>query len=248
MTELTFSKQTISSQRTIVVTGASSGIGRETVGQLLDAGHKVIGMARDFTKNSIQSDDFQSITLDFADIEACEANLKRLSKNLTGITDLVCCAGVGRFGSLEEFSFAQIKALMEVNFISQAYVVRAFVPQLKQHGRGSIIFVGSEAALTGSRRGSVYCASKFAMRGFAQALREECGGNGVRVGIVNPGMVKTPFFDELDFAPGASAENYIEPADVATAIVWMLNSRAETVIDEINLSPLKKVIVKKPVK
>jgi NADP-dependent 3-hydroxy acid dehydrogenase YdfG len=86
------------------------------------------------------------------------------------------------------------------------------------------------------------------MRGFAQALREECGGNGVRVGIVNPGMVKTPFFDTLDFAPGASAENYIEAADVASAIVWMLNSRAETVIEEINLSPLKKVIAKKPVK
>jgi short-subunit dehydrogenase len=241
-------QRTISSQRTTVITGASSGIGRETVVQLLDAGHKVIGMARDFTRNPIQSDDFQSITLDFADIEACEVNLKRLSKNLTGITDLVCCAGMGQFGSLEEFSFAQIKALMEVNFISQAYVVRAFVPQLKQHGRGSIVFVGSEAALTGSRRGSIYCASKFAMRGFAQALREECGGNGIRVGIVNPGMVKTPFFEELDFAPGDSAENYVEAADVASAIVWMLNSRPETVIDEINLSPLKKVIVKKPIK
>jgi NADP-dependent 3-hydroxy acid dehydrogenase YdfG len=84
------------------------------------------------------------------------------------------------------------------------------------------------------------------MRGFAQALREECGGSGIRVGIVNPGMVKTPFFDDLDFAPGDREDNYVEPADVASGIVWMLNSRPGTVIDEINLSPLKKVIVKKP--
>jgi short-subunit dehydrogenase len=232
-------------QKKVVVTGASSGIGRETAIRLLDAGHYVIGIARDFTKNPVQSENFQSISLNFADISACEANLKRISKTVIGVTDLVCCAGVGRFGSLEEFSFSQIKALMDINFTSQAYVVRAFLPQIKQQGRGSIIFIGSEAALTGSRRGSVYCASKFAMRGFAQALREESSANGVRVGIVNPGMVNTPFFDALDFAPGDSTENYVEAADVAAAIVWMLDSRAETVIDEINLSPLKKVIVKK---
>lgn len=235
-------------QRTIIVTGASSGIGKETVLQLLDAGHRVVGMARDFTKTGMQSRDFQSINIDFSDTDVCEDNIKELAKTITGVTDLVCCAGRGRFGSLEEFSFKQIRELMDINFISQAYVVRAFLPQIKQHGRGNIVFVGSEAALIGSRRGSVYCASKFAIRGFAQALREECSGNGIRVGVVNPGMVKTPFFDRLDFAHGDKAENYVEPADVASAIVWMLNSRAETVIDEINLSPLKKVIVKKPVK
>jgi short-subunit dehydrogenase len=249
LSQKTVSQQTMCqktmSQKTIIVTGASSGIGRQTAIQLLDAGHNVIGLARDFSKNPVSAENFQSITMDFADIEACETKLKHLSKTLTGVTDLICCAGVGRFGSLEEFSFHQIKALMDINFVSQAYVVRAFLPQLKQHGGGNIVFVGSEAALTGSRRGAIYCASKFALRGFAQALREECGGSGIRVGIINPGMVNTPFFDELDFAPGDSAENYIEAADVAATILWMLHSRAETVFDEINLSPLKKVIVKK---
>jgi short-subunit dehydrogenase len=235
-------------QRTVIVTGASSGIGKQTVLQLLDAGHRVVGMARDFTKAGVQSRDFQSVNIDFTDTDACEDSIKRLAKSIVGVTDLVCCAGTGRFGSLEEFSYKQIRELMDINFISQAYVVRAFLPQIKQHGQGNIVFVGSEAALTGSRRGTVYCASKFALRGFAQALREECSGSGIRVGVVNPGMVKTPFFDRLDFAHGDSAENYVEPSDVASAIVWMLNSRAETVIDEINLSPLKKVIVKKPVK
>ena len=233
-------------QRKIVVTGASSGIGRETVSQLLNAGHSVIGMARDFSKMSVDSPRFQSIEMDFTNIGAIAEVLKQLAKKVSGITDLVCCAGQGRFGSLEEFSFAQIKELMDINFVSQAYVVRAFLPQIKQQGNGSIVFVGSEAALTGSRRGAIYCASKFALRGFAQSLRDECSGNQVRVGIVNPGMVKTPFFDDLDFAPGDSPDNYLETKDVAETIVWMLSSRAQTVIDEINLSPLKKVIVKKP--
>jgi 3-hydroxy acid dehydrogenase/malonic semialdehyde reductase len=232
-------------QRKVVVTGASSGIGRETVLQLLNAGHEVIGMARDFSRMEVDSGRFQAIEIDFACVEPSAETLLGVAKKLSGITDVVCCAGRGRFGSLEEFSFAQIRELMDINFISQAYVVRAFLPQVKQHGDGSILLVGSESALSGSRRGAVYCASKFALRGFAQALREECSGSKVRVGIVNPGMVKTPFFDDLDFAPGDNPENYLEAKDVADALVWMLSSRAETVIDEINLSPLKKVIVKK---
>jgi 3-hydroxy acid dehydrogenase/malonic semialdehyde reductase len=232
-------------KRKIIVTGASSGIGRETVLRLLNAGHRVVGMARNFSGMEVDSDRFQAMEIDFAHIATSGEPLKELAKKVTGITDLICCAGQGRFGSLEEFSYAQIKELMDINFVSQAYVVRAFLPQIKQHGNGSILFVGSEAALTGSRRGTIYCASKFALRGFAQSLREECGGNKVRVGIVNPGMVKTPFFNELDFAPGESPENYLETKDVADALTWMLSSRAETVIDEINLSPLKKVIVKK---
>jgi len=232
--------------RKVIVTGASSGIGRETVLQLLSAGHTVIGMARDFGRLEINSAQFQAVEIDFSHATATVDTLKTLAKNVTGVTDLICCAGQGRFGSLEEFSFAQIKELMDINFLSQAYVVRAFLPQIKQHGSGSILFVGSEAALSGSRRGTVYCASKFALRGFAQALREECSANNVRVGIVNPGMVKTPFFDALDFAPGDNPENHLEAKDVANALVWMLSSRAQTVIDEVNLSPLKKVIIKKP--
>jgi len=233
-------------QRKVIVTGASSGIGRETVIQLLNAGHHVIGMARDFSRLGVNSALFQAIEIDFAEIASATDALKETARKLTGVTDLICCAGQGRFGSLEEFSYEQVRELMEINFVSQACVVRAFLPQIKQHGNGSVLFVGSEAALKGSRRGTVYCASKFALRGFAQALREECSASKVRVGIVNPGMVKTPFFDELDFAPGDNPENFLQAKDVADTLVWMLTRREETVVDEINLSPLKKVIIKRP--
>ena len=101
--------------------------------------------------------------------------------------------------------------------------------------------MGSEAALRGAQQGSLYCASKFALRGFAQALREECTSSTVRVSLVNPGAVRTPFFEALDFEPGTEAENAIEPGDVADAIVQILQMRPGTVVDEINLSPQKRV-------
>ncbi len=152
------------------------------------------------------------------------------------------CAGSGRFGSLEEFSFAQIRSLMDINFTSQAFVLRQFLPQLKKRGAGNVIIIGSESALAGGKRGAIYSASKFALRGLAQSLRSECSRNGVRVSVINPGMVRTGFFDRLDFTHGEDSENYIEASDVAKTVVHVLQSRPETVFDEINLSPLKKVI------
>lgn len=231
--------------RTVLVTGASSGIGEATVQQLLKNQFDVVGLARDFSDTVVESDRFEKVEMDFSDIDKLPDLLKALSYRYSNISDLVCCAGQGRFGSLEEFSYNQIKSLMDINFLSQAFTVRAFLPQIKRLGGGNVVFMGSEAALSGGRRGAIYSASKFALRGFAQSLREECAQNSVRIGILNPGMVRTGFFDELDFSHGENTENYIEAQDVAEVIVWMLSSRPETVIDEVNLSPLKKVISKK---
>ena len=125
------------------------------------------------------------------------------------------------------------------------YIVRAFLPVIKRNGGGDVILVGSEAALSGGRYGAVYSATKFGLRGFAQALRHECSVGGVRVAMVNPGMVRTEFFKTLKFEPGTDPENYVEPEDVANAICGILLARSETVVDEINLSPLKRVDRKK---
>ena len=136
---------------------------------------------------------------------------------------------------------------MDTNFLSHAIVTKCFLPLLKQQGElVDIIFTGSEAALKGSRQGSVYCASKFAIRGFAQALREECAKSSVRITLINPGAVRTPFFDDLHFEPGAAKENAIQASDVSQLLITVLNVRPGTVIDEINLSPQTQVWQRKP--
>jgi NADP-dependent 3-hydroxy acid dehydrogenase YdfG len=136
---------------------------------------------------------------------------------------------------------------MNLNFTSQVYLTKALLPALKSKANSDLIYIGSEAALKGSRKGSIYCASKFALRGFTQALREECGKSNVRVCLINPGMVKTAFFESLTFEPGDHDGNSISPEDVATTVSYVLESRYQIVIDEINLSPLNKVIkFKKP--
>lgn len=225
-----------------LVTGASSGIGRAVSERLLELGYQIVGLARDFSKFPGADGSFQGIEIDLSDLDALPGCLERLVRHYSDVRLVVCCAGEGRFGSLEQFSYQQIQELINLNLISQVFVVRAFLPVMKRHRRGDLIFIGSESALTGGRRGGVYSATKFALRGLAQSLREECTASGVRVSIINPGMVRTPFFDKLDFAPGEDEDNYIEPGDVAEAVISVLTARGGTVIDEINLSPLKKVV------
>ena len=229
--------------KTIIVTGASSGIGKTTCETLLEQGHKVIGIAR--RDADISHANFQMLSCDLSDLEHLPAFLETLVKNHPQIDALVCNAGRGQFGSLEEFSFEQIRQLMDINFTSHAFMARAIVPVMKRNKSGRIIFIGSEAALEGSRMGSIYCASKFAIRGFAQALRDESSKSGIQVSIINPGMVKTEFFNNLSFTHGDDATHYIEVDDVARTILFTIESRPGTVIDEINLSPLKFVVQSK---
>lgn len=228
--------------RKVLVTGASSGIGRAVCRRLLDDHHQVVGLARRASPDLFDDPGFLAAPLDLSDLKALPQALKALAKAHPDVDAVVAIAGRGQFGGLEEFAYEDIDALVALNFTSQAYLAKAFLPGLKGRGRGDLIFMGSEAALAGGRRGAVYAASKSALRGFTQSLREECAKSGVRVALINPGMVKTPFFQGLDFAPGEAPDNAIEPEDVAEVVAMILETRAGTVIDEINLSPLKKVV------
>lgn len=227
---------------TYLVTGASSGIGKAICKRLLDAGHCVIGLARDIDKFRPANPAYRAIGIDLSRLHELPHRFKELAETLGRIDGVILSAGQGRFGALEEFSYAQIKQLTDINLLSQIFVVRAFLPMMKRQRYGDLIFIGSEAGLVGGARGAVYSATKAALRGLAQALRQECAGSGVRVCIINPGMVKTEFFTKLAFQPGEDETNYILPEDIAETVLHIISLRQGTVIDEINLSPLKKVL------
>jgi 3-hydroxy acid dehydrogenase/malonic semialdehyde reductase len=229
-------------KRTVLVTGASSGIGRAVARNLLQQGHNVIGVSRDCRKFTRQLNGFSPVQLNLSRLNGLPERIRELEQAFPEIDAVVFSAGRGQFGSVEEFSYAQIEALMTINFTSQVFLTRALLPALKRKANSDLIFIGSEAALKGSRKGAVYCASKFALRGFTQALREECSKSNVRVCLINPGMVKTAFFENLTFEPGDDESNTILPEDVADAVSYVLGSRSQIVIDEINLSPLNKVL------
>jgi 3-hydroxy acid dehydrogenase/malonic semialdehyde reductase len=231
--------------RTFVVTGASSGIGREVCKTLLEGGYGVIGIARDPDKAAIENPNFKPWKLDLSKLDTLPTHLNAIACKYPEVKGVIGCAAQGRFGSLEEFAYHHIRQLIDLNLTSQLYVARAFLPAMKRQREGNLIFIGSEAGLVGGQRGAVYSATKFALRGLAQSLRQECARNGVRICIINPGMVRTDFYADLWFGPGEREENYILPQDIAEAVRFVISLRPGTVVDEINLSPQKKVISKK---
>ena len=228
-------------EKYIFVSGVSSGIGEAITEELLRAGINVVGASRRQAK-FVDTPGYHHVEVDFSDLRLLPQRLREISKEYSEIAGIVSCAGTGQFGSIEEFSFDQINELIQLNLTSHIYVAKQFMPGLRKMDSSDIILVGSEAAISGGKRGAVYSASKFGLRGFSQALRDESAKSGVRVSLINPGMVNTPFFDHLNFRPGSEPENYIEPSDVADVVKMILSARPGTVFDEISLSPLKKVI------
>ena len=226
--------------RRAIVTGASSGIGLAIAERLLALDYEVTALSR--TRGELRSDRLSFRRCDLGDLDALPELFEALVQDLGQVDVLVCNAGFGHFGDLEQMSYSQLRRQLDVNFTAHALLCRASIPAMKRQGRGHVLFIGSEAALRGSRRGAMYCASKFAVRGFAQALRDEAGRSGVRVTLINPGMVDTPFFEGLGFRPGPERAHSVQVADVAEAAIMAIGATGGTVVDEINLSPRVHVV------
>ncbi len=227
--------------KTFLVTGSSSGIGQSISEILLRNDANVIGISRN--KNKIEkTKNFFHYEVNLLDLQKSYENIRKVFLKFKKIDGLISNAGTGEFRSLENFSPIQIENFIKLNLTSHIIVTRALLPHLKKNKNGNLIFIGSESALKGKKFGSLYSSCKFGLRGFSQSIREECSNNNVKVTIINPGMVKTSFFKNLDFSHGTKFDEFIEPSDISKIVLDLLNYRQGIVIDEINLSPLKKVI------
>ena len=225
-----------------IVTGSSSGIGHEITSKLLDLGAKVIGIARNHDKSNLENKNYTKYNCDVRVSEKLEILLKQILKNHPQINCLISNAGYGDFGPLENFSTLQIDNFIATNLTSHVVITKFLLSHFKRIKIGDIIFIGSEAGLIGTKNGSLYCAAKFALRGFSQALIKDVTNKNIRVSIINPGMVKTNFFKNLNFEPGIEEANSICINDISSTVAYILSLNRNTIVDEINLSPINKSI------
>ena len=229
-------------ERKVLVTGSSDGMGRSITLSLLKSGAKVIGLARDHSKFNPETKNYIKYKTDFSNEEILLNTIAKIIKDHKDLDCLVSNAGFGKFGTLETFSTKEINDFIFTNLTSHMILTNKILPHLKKIRKGNIIFIGSESALKGGKNGSLYSAAKFGLRGFSQSIREESCSKNIHVSLINPGMVRTSFFNNLDFMPGEDKSNAIEPDDIGKIIIDILSTRNGSVIEEINLSPLKKVI------
>ena len=226
----------------VLVTGSSSGIGYEITSKLLDLGAKVIGIARNHDRSKLENKNYTTYKCDVSAHQKLEILLKQILKKHPQINCFISNAGYGDFGPLENFSTLQITNFIATNLTSHMVITKLLLPHFKRIKIGDIIFIGSEAGLLGAKNGSLYCTAKFGLRGFSEALSKDVANKNIRVSIINPGMIRTDFFENLNFEPGNDEENTISVKDISSTVVYILSLNRYTIIDEINLSPLKKAI------
>lgn len=228
------------SDRHALVTGASSGIGLAIARSLVAQGYELDGIARDFSCTDLEQ--MRQHSIDLSELDTLPNALKQIEATPHV---MVLNAGYGQFGGLEQFSHRQIRALVDTNLVSNLFLIKHFLPLMKQRGSGDIVLIGSESSLQGARAGSVYCATKFAIRGLAQSLRADCSTNDIRVILINPGPVDSDFFDHLNFEPQEGVEFVIPASAVADAVSAALLQPRSVVVDEVNLQPIKRYFRKK---
>ena len=226
----------------VLVTGASRGIGRACCDHLTELGVRTISLSR--TPPADLPDTETHYPVDLADISATLDIARHILKQHP-LDAIVCNAGRGDIGSLENFSAAQIQHSLLFNLVNPLSLVRECLPHLRKQVRSNVVFTGSVSALQGARYGTLYSAAKFGLRGAAQALSHELAGANCHVGIVHPGSVRTGFFDSLDFEPGPEPAHALLAEDVASAIVQMLRSADQAVLSELTVQPRQHVITKK---
>ena len=213
----------------VLVTGASSGIGRQIALELGRRGADVVAVARSADKLASLSAEFSSlpgrceiVVGDVTDDALRHAALQRASDAFGGLDVLINNAGIGALGPFETATAERLRKIMEVNFFAAAEMIRVALPTLK-HGRSpAIVNVTSILGSVGIPQSSEYCASKFALEALSQSLRAELYRHRVDVLVIAPGSTETEFFDhalEMSAHPPWLDSKRTSAADVACATV-----------------------------
>lgn len=193
-----------------IVTGASSGIGREIARQLAAEGAGVVLVARREDHLRELADVIaagggraETVVGDVTDPGIRQAAVDTARRALGGLDILVNNAGVGAMGLFEDANPGRLRRLMEVNFFALAEMTRCSLPLLKEGNRPIVVNIGSILGHRGVPYNSEYSASKFAVQGFSEAIRTEFTRLGIDVLVVSPGTTETEFFDQVVEKTGA---------------------------------------------
>lgn len=219
------------SLRTAVVTGGTSGIGREVALQLAELGWRVIAIGRDREALAELSRRSERLVPHAADLLTDE-----IEELIPARVDaLVHAAGISPSTGVEETTPGEWERVFALNVTAGAALARHALPALRA-ARGTIVFVNSGAGTAARPRNTPYAASKHALRALANGLRVEEEGHGVRVSTVYPGPTDTPMFDgDVDRAA------LIRPASVAAAVVMAITASDDVQLADIHVRPRREL-------
>ena len=231
------------SDKTIIVTGASRGIGRATVRLLAENGANVVLSARSEDQLRTVEDEIQDaggttliVPTDVRSHESVESTVRMTVEEFGNIDAIVSNAGtVNEAGrSVDEIPLDEFRKVMETNTYGSFYMAKYSLPYLRR-SEGTLVFVGSAAANAPRPRLPVYAATKWWLTGFARSIEGEAGADGVSVSIINPSEVKTSIGNEEELHEDKSTNEILSPNDVAEAILFIVTRSSPVSVSELDL-------------
>ena len=236
-----------------LVTGCSSGIGLETAIKLAKAGYQTFASMRDTTKSAKLEQALKNknlpvdiIKLDVNDTDSITLAINQILTKHQRIDVLVNNAGYGQFGCLEDLSVDDFRKQFETNFFSVISLIQKVAPIMREQKSGVIVNVSSVGGRMGLPGISAYISTKFALEGLSECLRYELGQFGIQTTLIEPGVVKTNFFNSMQIAQSNTDPKYKEITDNILAGLKMTVEMgtdpalvADTILEAINDSEIK---------
>lgn len=223
---------------TVLISGASSGIGAELARQAIAKGSRVGLVAR--SKDSLESlrlelgDRCVAAPADVTQPDQLAEAVQAVAQALGPVDIVVNNAGIGLYGAFLDADVDEIDRLMRTNYLGVVHMLKAVLPGMVERRRGHVVTVGSIAGRIGAPFEAAYSASKFAVTGLTEALSVELAAFGIGVSIVSPGPVDTPFFDNRGHKYDRKHPKPVPPAQVAQAVISVVEgTRAEKFVPSI---------------
>jgi NAD(P)-dependent dehydrogenase (short-subunit alcohol dehydrogenase family) len=175
--------------KVVLITGASSGLGLACANHLSSRGWTVVGASR----RGLSPGPWHALTMDVDDDSSVNTGVATVVAEYGRLDAVIANAGFGVAGAVERTSIKDAKAQLETNFFGVVRLVKAALPAMRERGGGRVIIVSSIGGVIGIPFQAFYCASKFALEGYAESLAYEVAPYGVHVTLVQPGNFKTGF-------------------------------------------------------
>ena len=224
-------------EKHILLTGGSLGIGKETAKILVEKGAKVLitGRSAQRLEEAAKYTGAHTLVFDISDHENISDMAQQCIEALDGKVDaLINNAGIGTFQKIEDVTFSDFEQIFNTNVFGLALLSKSIISVMKQQKCGTIINIGSSASVKGFARGSVYAASKFAVRALTQCWQAELRPFNIRVSQLNPSEVTTAFYNE-ERKERATVQNKISPNEIAHSILSILEMEDKGFITELNV-------------
>ena len=174
----------------VLVTGASSGIGKETARLLSSKGHIVYGAARHVEKmQDLKAYGVKPLAMDLTEDNSMQNGVVHILQNEKRLDALVNCAGYGSLGALEDIPLPEARRQFEVNVFGMARLIQLALPQMRKQSCGRIVNVSSSGGFFGEPHASWYHATKYSVEGLSDSLRMELAEFGITVVVIQPGSV-----------------------------------------------------------